>query len=72
MFWPTWPSSSLFLQTNTHTQGNNENNEGKQRKKHKWKHPECDHMKKRQKKSREAESFKHMKTKYPTRLKMAM
>jgi hypothetical protein len=33
-------------QTKTHTQGNNKNNEGKQRKKHKWKHAECDHVKK--------------------------
>jgi hypothetical protein len=36
----------------THTQGNNNKiNEGKQRKKHKWKHAECDHVKKRQKKA---------------------
>jgi hypothetical protein len=28
-------------------QGNNKNNEGQQRKKHKWKHAECDHLKKK-------------------------
>jgi hypothetical protein len=55
-----------------HTQGNNKNNEGKQRKKHKWKHAECDHVRKKAEKSSEAESFKHMKIKYPTHLKMAM
>jgi hypothetical protein len=43
------------------------------REKHKWKHAECDHVKGRQKqKSSEAESFKHMKIKYPTHLKMAI
>jgi hypothetical protein len=40
--------------------------------KRKWKHAECDHVKNRQKRSSEAESFKHMKIKYPTHLKMAM
>jgi hypothetical protein len=34
----------------TRTQGNNKNNEGKQKKKHKWKHADCDHVKKEQKK----------------------
>jgi hypothetical protein len=48
----------------THTKGDNKNNEGKQRKKYKWKHAECDHVKKRQKKSSETESFKHMKISY--------
>jgi hypothetical protein len=43
-------------------------NEGKQRKKHKSKHAECGHVKK----GSEAESFKHMKIKYPIHLKMAM
>jgi hypothetical protein len=33
---------------------------------------EYDHVKKRQKKSGEAASFKHMKIKYPIHLKMAM
>jgi hypothetical protein len=38
-----------------------------------YKHAECDHVKKkRQEKSNGAESFKHMKIKYPTHLKMAM
>jgi hypothetical protein len=31
----------------THTQGNNKNNEGKQKKKHNWKHAECDHVEKK-------------------------
>jgi hypothetical protein len=31
-----------------------------------WKHAECDHVKKQAKKDIEAESFKHMKIKYPT------
>jgi hypothetical protein len=49
----------------THAQGNNKNNEGK--------HAEGDHMKKkRAEKSSEAESFKHTKIKYSTRLKMAI
>jgi hypothetical protein len=39
---------------------------------HRWKHAECDLVKKRQKKSSEAESFKHMKINYPAHLKMAM
>jgi hypothetical protein len=55
----------------THTQGNNKNNEGKQRKTPKWKHAECEHVKKLQKTS-EVESFKNMKIKYPTHVKMAM
>jgi hypothetical protein len=40
---------------------------------HMWKHAECDHVTKKKgaKKSSEAESFKHMKIKYP-HLKMAM
>jgi hypothetical protein len=54
------------------TQGNNKTNEGKHREKHRWNHAVCAHVKKRQKKSREAESFKHMKIKYATHLKMAM
>jgi hypothetical protein len=37
--------------------------EGKRKKKHKWRHAECDHVEKRQKKSNEAESFKHVKIK---------
>jgi hypothetical protein len=60
----------LFFHVVTHTQGNKKNNEGKQREKHKWKYAECDHVKKGRKKSCEAESFKHMKIKYPTHLKM--
>jgi hypothetical protein len=40
--------------------------------KHKWKRAECDHVKKGQKKRSEAESFRHMKIKYLTHLKMAM
>jgi hypothetical protein len=52
-------------QADKHTQGNINNNEGK----NKWKHAECDHVKKRQKK---AETFKHMKLKHPTHLRMAM
>jgi hypothetical protein len=35
---------------------------------HRWKHAECDHLKK----SSEVESFKHMKIKYPKHLKMVM
>jgi hypothetical protein len=34
--------------------------------KHKWKHAECNHVKNGREKSSEAESFKHMKIKYPT------
>jgi hypothetical protein len=35
----------------THTQGNNKNNEGKE-KKNKWKHAECDHVQKGRKEQR--------------------
>jgi hypothetical protein len=58
----------FFKQTNTHAKKQQkitkENNTGT---KHKWKHAECDHVKKKAEKSSEAESFKHMKIKYPTR-----
>jgi hypothetical protein len=37
----------LLASRQRHTQGNNKNNEGKQRKKHKWKHADCDHVKKK-------------------------
>jgi beta-N-acetylglucosaminidase len=40
--------------------------------KHKWKHAECDHVKKAEKKSSEAETFQHMKIKHLSLLKMAM
>jgi hypothetical protein len=36
------------------------------------KHADCDHVKRRQKKSSEAESFKQMNIKYPIHLTMAM
>jgi hypothetical protein len=64
----------LSKKKNTHTQGIKKNNEEKQMKKHKWKGAVCDHVKKkkrRQENSSEVESFKHMKIKYRTHLKMA-
>jgi hypothetical protein len=43
--------------------------------KHKWKRAECDHVRKKGKKTSEADSFRHMEIqikKYTTHLKMAM
>jgi hypothetical protein len=40
------PNNKERASRQTHTQGNNKNNEEK----HKWKHAGCDHVKKRQKK----------------------
>jgi hypothetical protein len=57
-----------------HTQGNNKNKEGEQHRNiTQMENMQCvTTWKKGQKNSSEAESFKHMKIKYPTHLKMAM
>jgi hypothetical protein len=58
--------------TQTHTKGNNKNNEGKQHRKNTNGNVQSVTTWKKAEKRSEAESFKHMKSKYPTHLKMAM
>jgi hypothetical protein len=61
---------SLRVQADKHMQGNKKKNtkENSTGAKHKWKHAECNHVKNGREKSSEAESFKHMKIKYPTQM----